>query len=92
MRDYDLQYINLLSLSDKESVIVSSFVPVQLQGRRERLKQSRSSKDSHGWVRENVFGVGIAGMAVRKNREVKNCWSIEKASVSWDRKDGFVNK
>ena len=31
-------------------------------------------------------------MAVRKNREVKNCWSIEKASVSWDCKDGFVNK
>ena len=31
-------------------------------------------------------------MAVHKNREVENCWSIEKGSVREDCKDAFVNK
>ena len=31
-------------------------------------------------------------MAVRKNREKKNCWGIEEWSVSGDCKDDFMNK
>ena len=31
-------------------------------------------------------------MALCTNREVKNCWGIEKESVSEDSKNGFVNK
>ena len=31
-------------------------------------------------------------MAMCKNREVKNCWSMEERSVTGDCKDDFINK
>ena len=46
----------------------------------------------NSWGRENTFGVGIAGMAINENMEVKNCLGIEKGSVSEDCKYDFVTK
>ena len=41
-----LQYTNFLSLSDKESVIVRTIIPVYVSGKgRERSKQRQSSQD-----------------------------------------------
>ena len=74
-----------------------------LWGRRERLNQCRSSKDSLApwsldatWIVQmadsgKIFLVLIVGMVVLKNRKVKNL-GIEEAIVSRDYKDDFVNK
>ena len=39
-----------------------------------------------------IFLVKIAGMAVSKNRAVKNSSGIEEGSISGDCKDDLVNK
>ena len=39
-----------------------------------------------------IFLVQITGMVLHKNGEVKNCWGIEKGSVTGIYMDDFVNK
>ena len=39
-----------------------------------------------------IFLVQITGMVLHKNGEVKNCWVIEKGSVTGIYMDDFVNK
>ena len=39
-----------------------------------------------------IFLLKIAGMIVRRNREMKDCYSLEEVSVSGDGKDDFVKK
>ena len=60
--------------------------------KKQSLKQSQYSKDSHCWGIENALCVETTGMVAPKKTEVKNCWGIEKGSVSKDCKDGFMNK
>ena len=67
--DCYLQYINVLSLSNKESVIMSSVIPVYASWSREKLKQYQSSQESFAhWVLDVVLtrrmaeaGGGVVG-------------------------------
>lgn len=43
---YYLQYNNFMSLSDKESVIVSTVIYIHALGRQGEIKQGQSSQDS----------------------------------------------
>ena len=100
-----IQYTNFLSLSDKELVIVSPIFPVHTSRKEREIKTKPIVKRLpcslvprhslywlNGWGNENALVVGIVGMAVRKNREAKNCWGTEKESVTGDWKDGFMSK
>ena len=104
IRDYYLQYTNFLSLSDKESVILSPvYSDFTLTKKREvktasvliRLRcwlvSAYSLNLLDGWSRESTL-IYIVAMASSKNWEVKNCWGIEEQSVSGDCKDDFMNK
>ena len=93
---------NFMSLREKKLVVVSPVITVILWGRRERLRQCQSSRDSlmfpwgilnwlNDWVRANVFGA-IVGMAVPKNKEVRHWWGVEEGSASGGCKNDILNK
>ena len=69
IKDYYLQYINFLSLSDKESVIVSPVITAHTLRKKEKIKTVSvltrlpsslvpcySLNWLNGWSRENIFG------------------------------------
>ena len=104
IRDYYLQYTNFLSLSDKESVIVSPVITVYALRKKGEVKTmslltilassltlGRSLNCLNGWGRQKKFDVDCWEV-VRKKKGGKICWGIEEASISGDCKEDFVNK
>ena len=85
-RGYYLQRINLLSMSEKKSVIVSAIVPVYALGKQGDIKtvsvKTRLTcslglwRSMYFWNSMKVLLVGIVGVPEYKNRETKNGWGI----------------
>ena len=89
IRGYYLQYINVLSLGDRESVVVSPTITVHtlrkkegnktvlvLTRHRSSLVPLRSLNWLNGWGRENIFGVDCWDEELLSYRGRECCWGL----------------
>ena len=98
-----LYYTDFLSLSDKESVILSTFIPVYTLRKKTEIKTvsvlTRLPCSLVPWwrlnwlngcCRENTFNVDCKDRCTQ-NKEFKKCRGVEEGSVTGDCKNDFMN-